>query len=147
MQEQNQPKESRTFKKHTYRGVPLEQLKEMPLSKFAELLPSAKRRRFKRGLTQREVNFLRKCAKAKAESGNSYEKPRTVNTHSNTMVIVPALVGNVVGVHNGNSFVPLEIKPEMIGYYLKDFIFTKKIIKHGKAGIGATSGSKFVPLK
>lgn len=144
---QQQNEDSRSFKKHTYREVSIDKLKEMPLSEFVSLLPSHKRRRFRKGLTQREVNFLRKCAKAKSEVVSSYDKPRMVNTHTRTMIIVPALVGNVVGVHNGNSFVPIEIKPEMIGYYLKDFVFTKKQVKHGKAGIGATSGSKFVPLK
>lgn len=139
--------ERRQFKKYTYRGIPLNELTAMPLSQFAALLPSSKRRRFRRGLTEREVTLLKRCALAKKNVADAYEKPRVVNTHARTMVIVPSMVGNIIGVYNGKSFVPVEIKAEMIGCYLKNFSDTKSRSTHGKPGVGATAGSKFVPLK
>lgn len=127
-EELDNKKESRTFKKHTYRGISIDKLKEMPLSEFMLLLPSRKRRRFRRGITQREVNLLRKCAKAKEKVESSYDQPKVVNTHSNTMIIVPQMVGNIIGVYRGNGYVQLEIKPEMIGYCLNEFILLKAML-------------------
>lgn len=140
-------KERRQFKKYTYRGVPLSELVKMPLLKFSELLTSSKRRRLRRGISERELDLLKKCALSKKNAEGTQEKPDMVKTQARTMVIVPQMVGCVIGVHNGRVYVPVEIKPEMIGYYLKDFSDTKTCSTHGKPGVGATSGSKFVPLK
>jgi small subunit ribosomal protein S15e len=41
----------------------------------------------------------------------------------------------------------VEIKPDMVGYYLGEFSITYKPIRHGKPGIGASGSSKFTPLK
>jgi small subunit ribosomal protein S19 len=35
----------------------------------------------------------------------------------------------------------------MIGHYLGEFVGTRKRVKHGVAGIGATRSSKYIPLK
>jgi len=35
----------------------------------------------------------------------------------------------------------------MVGMYLGQFSITYKPVRHGRPGIGATSSSKFVPLK
>ena len=37
------------------------------------------------------------------------------------MVVVPEMTSSVVGVYNGKTFNQIEIKPEMIGYYLGEF--------------------------
>ncbi|KAG1437948.1 hypothetical protein G6F56_012855 [Rhizopus delemar] len=57
------------------------------------------------------------------------------------MIIVPEMIGSVVGVYNGKSFTQVEIKPEMTGHYLGEFSITYKPVKHGRPGIGATSSS------
>ncbi|MEM2576477.1 MAG: ribosomal protein S19 family protein, partial [Candidatus Bathyarchaeia archaeon] len=44
-------------------------------------------------------------------------------------------------------FVPVEIKPEMIGHYLGEFAITNKRVVHGAPGIGASRSSMYVPLK
>lgn len=77
----------------------------------------------------------------------SGEKPDVVKTHLRDMIIVPEMIGSVVGVYNGKSFTQVEIKPEMIGHYLAEFSISYKPVKHGRPGIGATASSKFVPLK
>ena len=59
------------------------------------------------------------------------------------MVIVPEMIGSVVGVYNGKQYINVEIKPEMIGHYLGEFSITYKPIKHGRAGM--TPGSAIRP--
>lgn len=65
------------------------------------------------------------------------EKPEVVKTHLRDMVILPEMVGSMVGVYNGKTFNQVEIKPEMIGHYLGEFSITYKPVKHGRPGIGA----------
>ncbi len=77
----------------------------------------------------------------------SGEKPEPVRTHLRNMIIVPEMIGSVIGVYNGKTFNQVEIKPEMIGHYLAEFSITYKPVKHGRSGIGATHSSRFIPLK
>lgn len=105
------------------------------------------RRRFQRGLKRRPLSLIKKLRKAKKTCVSVEDKPAVVNTHLRDMIIVPEMVGTVVGVHNGKIFNQVEIKPEMVGYYLGEFSITYKPVKHGKPGIGATHSSRFVPLK
>jgi ribosomal protein S19 len=76
-----------------------------------------------------------------------HEKPDVVKTHLRNMIIMPEMIGSVVGVYNGRSYVSVEIKAEMIGTYLAEYSMSYKPVKHGRPGIGATASSKFVPLK
>ena len=38
------------------------------------------------------------------------EKPAVVKTHLRNMIVVPEMIGSVVGVHSGKSFNQVEIK-------------------------------------
>lgn len=38
-------------------------------------------------------------------------------------MIVPEMIGSVVGVYNGKQYINVEIKPEMIGHYLAEVAF------------------------
>ena len=75
------------------------------------------------------------------------DKPGLVKTHLRNMIIVPEMIGSVVGIYNGKQFSQVEIMPEMIGKYLAEFSITYKPISHGRPGIGATNSSRFIPLK
>jgi small subunit ribosomal protein S15e len=75
------------------------------------------------------------------------EKPEPVRTHLRNMIIVPEMIGSLIGVYNGKTFNQVEIKPEMIGHYLAEFSISYKPVKHGRPGIGATHSSRFIPLK
>lgn len=75
------------------------------------------------------------------------EKPEPVRTHLRNMIIVPEMIGSIIGVYNGKTFNQVEIKPEMIGHYLAEFSISYKPVKHGRPGIGATHSSRFIPLK
>ncbi|XP_042088962.1 small ribosomal subunit protein uS19-like [Ovis aries] len=60
----------------------------------------------------------------------SYEQPmQVVKTHLRDMIILPEMVGSMVGVYNGKTFNQVEIKPEMIGHYLGEFSITYKPVK------------------
>jgi len=63
------------------------------------------------------------------------------------MVILPEMIGSIVGVYNGRDFVSVEIKDDMVGHFLREFSLCYKPVQHGRPGVGATSSSKFVPLK
>lgn len=72
------------------------------------------------------------------------ERPATVKTHLRNMIIVPEMIGSVVGVYNGKVFNTVEIKPEMVGHYLGEFSITYTPVRHGRAG---NASSKFMPLR
>jgi len=143
---EEQVRKKRTFRKFTYRGVDLDQLLDMPNEQLCELMHSRVRRRFSRGLKRKPMALLQKLRKAKKEAP-PMEKPAIVKTHLRDMIIVPEMVGSIVGIYNGKTFNQVEIKPEMIGHYLGDFSLTYKPVKHGRPGIGATHSSRFIPLK
>lgn len=129
----------------TYRGYTLEQLQSMSMDEFINLLPSRQRRSLHRGLTPEQRILLENIRKAKEamRKGSSL----IVKTHVRDMTILPEMVGLKILVHNGKEFVPVEIKPEMIGHYLGEFAITNKPVKHGTPGIGASRSSMYVPLK
>lgn len=136
----------RIFRQFSYKGKSLEELIDMPVSKFAELIPSRYRRHLLRGLNKYEDDLIRRVDAAQnSEDPNALSVP--IKTHERSMIVLPCMIGCLIAVHCGNGFYPIEIKPEMIGFRLRDFVMTRSVCTHGKPGIGATSGSKFTPLK
>jgi len=112
------------------------------------------RRRFQRGLKRRPMGLIKKLRKAKKEALPN-EKPTVVKTHLRDMIIVPEMIGSVVGIYNGKVcsyrgsssgasvlsicasqvFNSVEIKPEMVGHYLGEFSVSYKPVKHGRPGV------------
>jgi small subunit ribosomal protein S19 len=132
-------------KEFMYRGHTLSSLQSMSMDEFINLLPSRQRRSLQRGLTPEQRILLEKMRKAqeavkKGEDG-------TIKTHVRDMIILPEMIGVKILVHNGKEFLPVEIKPEMIGHYLGEFAITNKPVRHGTPGIGASRSSMYVPLK
>ncbi|KAL1921312.1 40S ribosomal protein uS19 [Calcarisporiella thermophila] len=139
-------KKKRTFRKFSYRGVDLDQLLDLSSEQLMDLVHARARRRFQRGLKRKPMGLIKKLRKAKKEALPN-EKPAVVKTHLRNMIIVPEMIGSVVGIYNGKTFNQVEIKPEMVGHYLAEFSITYKPVKHGRPGIGATHSSRFIPLK
>ena len=81
------------------------------------------RRKFKRGLQDKYTRLVKKLRAAK-KAATGGEKLEAVRTHLRNMVIVPEMIGSVVGVYNGKVFNTVEIKPEMIGSYLGEYSIT-----------------------
>jgi small subunit ribosomal protein S19 len=124
--------------KFQFRGKSLEEIKEMSLEEFSHLLKARQRRALKRGLTETQKKLLEDIRK----------NPKKFHrTRAREMLILPEMIGVKIGVYNGKEYVPLEIKPEMLGHRLGEFVLTRKPVKHSAPGFGATRSSKFVPLK
>jgi len=129
-----------------YRGYTIEDLKNVSMDEFIELLPSRQRRSLLRGLTVEQRKLLERIRMAKEFSKNGGQA-KPIRTHARDMVILPEMIGITIHVHNGKEFVPVQIKPEMVGHYLGEFAITNKPVKHGTPGIGASRSSMYVPLK
>ncbi|CAH9101715.1 unnamed protein product [Cuscuta europaea] len=113
---------------------------------LVKLFSARARRKLGRGLKRKPLALIKKLRKAKLEAPQG-EKPGPVKTHLRNMIIVPEMIGSVIGVYNGKTFNQIEVKPEMIGHYLAEFSISYKPVKHGRPGIGATHSSRFIPLK
>ena len=141
-----EPRKRKAFRKFSFRGVDLDQLLDYSQEQLRTLVHARVRRKWSRYLIRKPIALLKKLRKAKREAPPN-EKPEVVKTHLRNMVIVPEMIGSLVGVYNGKTFNTVEIKPEMTGHYLGEFSITYKPVKHGRPGIGATHSSRFIPLK
>lgn len=126
-------------KEFLYRGIKVDELMKMSIEDILPYLPARARRSLKRGLTPRQYKFIQRLRKT--------EKGKIIRTHLRDMIILPEFVGHTIAVHNGKEFLPVNIKPEMIGHYLGEFAMTRKEVKHSGPGVGATRSSKYLPLK
>jgi small subunit ribosomal protein S15e len=145
-QQDIEKKKKRTFRKYTFRGVDLDILLDLSNEQLMQMFTCRVRRRFQRGLKRKPMALIKRLRKAK-KNAPALEKPECIKTHLRDMVIVPEMIGSIVGVYNGKTYNQVEIKPEMIGHYLAEFSITYKPVKHGRPGIGATHSSRFIPLK
>jgi small subunit ribosomal protein S19 len=121
----------------TYRGYKIDELKAMGMSELLPLMPARARRKVTRGLSRGEETLL-----AKIRGGD--EK---VRTHVRDMIVMPVMIGKTIEIYNGKEFLKVEFQPESVFHYLGEFALTRHRVTHGSAGIGATRGSKYVPLK
>jgi len=135
-------KKAKRAKKFSYRGIELEKLLDLSNTELMDLMNARQRRKFSRGISRAPTTLLKKLRIAK--KGTAYgEKPPAVKTHLRNMVIVPEMIGSVVGVYNGKAFINAEVKPEMIGTYLAEYAITYKPIRHGGKGAGS---SRYIPF-
>eukprot|EP00008_Paramoeba_atlantica_P003262 CAMPEP_0201475028 /NCGR_PEP_ID=MMETSP0151_2-20130828/517_1 /ASSEMBLY_ACC=CAM_ASM_000257 /TAXON_ID=200890 /ORGANISM="Paramoeba atlantica, Strain 621/1 / CCAP 1560/9" /LENGTH=144 /DNA_ID=CAMNT_0047855021 /DNA_START=36 /DNA_END=470 /DNA_ORIENTATION=+ len=137
----------RTFRKYSYRGVDLDKLLDLSNAQLIDLLPARPRRSFSNRGMKRKHRALLKRLRAAKRAAVPGERPPAVKTHLRNMIVVPEMIGSIIGVYNGKDFNGIEVKPEMIGHYLGEFSITYKPVKHGRPGIGATHSSRFIPLK
>ncbi|MBO7409398.1 MAG: 30S ribosomal protein S19 [Candidatus Methanomethylophilaceae archaeon] len=131
--------QARRKKEFLYRGNTMDELLAMSFEEVLELMPSRSRRTYLRGLNY-EQQLLFDNLKA-AQPGE------VVRTHRRDLPIIPQFVGKTVSVYNGKEFKDVEIKPEMIGCFIGEFIMTRKAPQHSGPGVGATRSSKSVALK
>ncbi len=122
-----------------YRGKSIEELKKLDVREFAKFLKSKERRFVLRNFNVIE-SFIKRCDKKIAEK-------KAIKTHDRELVIVPGFVGWNIGVHNGNSYAQVKIGEEMLGHRLGEFALTRKFVKHGAAGVGATKSSASLSVK
>lgn len=126
-----------------YRGRNTEQLQQMSMDEFVQLLPSKYRRKLTRGLATEHRKLLESIRLTRKTSSST----APIKTHSRDMVILPEMIGTTIAVHNGKEFVSVEITGKMVGHMLGEFSITNKKVLHGNPGIGASRSSMYVPLK
>jgi len=131
-------------RKHYYRGKGAEELKALTVDEFRGMVKARGRRLLRRG-NVRLKKLLEKVAKARKAMEGGREK--VIRTHVREAVILPEWVGRKFGVHNGKEFKTVVIQEEMIGRRLGEFSHTTGRVQHSGPGVGATRGSKFIPLK
>lgn len=124
-------------KEFRYRGKSMEELLNLSTDELRNLLNARQRRSLSRGLSEEKLKLL-----TSIKSDN-----KSIRTHLRDMIILPIMVGKTIHVYNGKEFVALEIKPEMIGHYLGEYVITNKRVVHNAPGVGASRSSLYVPLK
>ena len=77
-----------------------------------------------------EKRKLREEIKRSREGKSTNE----IKTHLRDMIILPDMIGVTIKVHNGKEFVPVSIRPEMVGHYVGEYI-TNKRVQHGAPGV------------
>ncbi|MFW6449416.1 MAG: 30S ribosomal protein S19 [Nanoarchaeota archaeon] len=124
-------------KQFTFRGKTLEELQQMSTEEFMQYLDARKRRSLQRGLREAHKRFFEKLQK----------KNDNIRTHCRDLIITPNMVGKTIRLHRGKEFEQIRIQPEMIGYYLGEFSFSRKRVNHSNPGVGATRSSANVSVK
>jgi small subunit ribosomal protein S19 len=137
MAKKTQRRLPRRKEEFTYHGYKIEELQQMGMSELLPIMPARIRRRVNRGLSPGHESLLHDIRGGKER----------IRTHLRDMIILPEMVGKTIEIHNGKSFLEVEIQPEAVFHYLGEFSLTRGRVNHGSAGIGATRSSKFVPLK
>jgi small subunit ribosomal protein S19 len=120
-------------------GKTLEELNKIDMREFAKLIKSRERRSILRNFSTMEKIVQRWLKESK--------KNKPVKTHLRDMIIFPQLVGLDIFVYTGRDYVKVMIHEEMLGHRLGEFAPTRKAVKHGSPGLGATKSSAAASVK
>lgn len=121
-------------KEFTFKGKTLEELNVLDVREFAKLLKSRRKRTVLRQFQKIEEFVNRSKVKI--------SKNKPIRTHQRDLIIVPRMVGMRIHIHNGRTFIPVNIIGEMLGHVFGEFALTRTRVKHGSVGVGATKGTK-----
>jgi small subunit ribosomal protein S19 len=131
------------MKKDTWKGVDEDQAAAIGYDDFLKKITSRNRRTLLRlKVHPRLKKFIEEVRLVKKANPK-----KVIKTHVREAVILPEWLGLTFGVHNGKDFKRVEITLNKIGKRLGDFSHTTTRVLHSGPGVGATRGSKFVPLK
>lgn len=130
-------------RKETYKGIEEEEIKKMTIEQFMKITTARNRRTLRRlNINPRLKNFITRVRRIKAKNPK-----KIIRTHVRDAIIIPEWIGLTFAVHNGKEFKQFEVTFNKIGKRLGDFAHTTARVIHSGPGVGATRGSKFVPLK
>jgi small subunit ribosomal protein S19 len=127
----------------TWRGYDEEKIKSLSFEQYAKLLSSRNRRALLRVLNKNTNEPYRKLI----ETVKKHKSVTPIRTHIRDAVILNTWIGKTFDVHNGKEWKRVEITLDKLDHRLGDYSYTTKPVKHSGAGVGATRGSRFVPLK
>jgi len=120
-----------------FKGKTIDDLQKIQLGEFSKLVNSRARRTLKRDGSSQLYQRIEKNLKAS----------KKIRTHRRDIIVTPKMVGKKLYIYSGKEFTEVEILPDMLGHYLGEFVFTRKRVKHGKAGIGATKSSNAISAR
>jgi small subunit ribosomal protein S19 len=130
-------------RKFTYKGIAEEEIPNIGMEDFVRMTTSRNRRTLLRLNTNPRLKaFMDSVRKVKKANPK-----KLIKTHIRDAIILPEWVGLSFGVHNGKEFRRVDITADKVGRRLGDFSHTVGRVLHSGPGVGATRGSKFVPLK
>merc|ERR1712032_18484 len=117
-------------KKFSFRGFDQVQMIGKNMDEIKQLYRSRQRRKLNRmtennpSYHKKFLKFLKKLEVNRSKVVNLSDKPKAVKTHMRDLVVVPKMIGSV------------DIKNNVIGYYLGEFAMTYRRVCHGKPGVG-----------
>lgn len=118
------------------------ELKLLSMNDFLKLIPSRPRRSLTRGFTDQQKRLLARIRKTKPGISK-----KIIKTHCRDMIVIPEMIGFMLGIYNGKEFVNVVITPEMLGHYLGEFALTRKKVQHSAPGVGATKSSAAISVR
>ena len=130
-------------KEFSFKGKSLEALQALDREGFGKLLTSRGKRSLKRNIDKPLEKQIDKAIKMKKEG----KLPKPIRTHLRDTIVVPKMVGLQFAIYNGKLFELREIEAEMLGHYFGELVLTRKRLRHGKAGIGATKSSTAITAR
>lgn len=131
------------IRKDVWKGVEEEKLSSLTTEQVMKLLNARERRTLKRlNLNPSLKKLIEKVKKIKKTNPK-----KMIKTKIRDAVILPEWLGLTFGVYNGKEYKRVDITLHKIGKRLGDFSHTTARVLHSGPGVGATRGSKFVPLK
>jgi len=126
-----------------WRGIEESKVADVTMDQFMEMATSRERRTLKRlNSNPRLKKFMEKVRETKKK-----DPKKMIKTHMREAIILPEWFGLTFGVYNGKEYKKVEITLHKIGRRLGDFAHSTGRVLHSGPGVGATRGSKFVPLK
>ena len=128
-----------------YRGKEKDALSQLSTEDFMPMLTSRARRALRRAASNKNMvvrKFMKKVSAIKAKNPS-----KVIKTHVREAVIIPEWLGLTFAVHNGKEWKSVMVSVDKLGYRLGDFSHTTGRVLHSGPGVGATRGSKFIPLK
>jgi small subunit ribosomal protein S19 len=69
---------------------------------------------------------------AKVEANNEKNSKQVIKTWSRRSMIVPAMIGQTIAVHDGRKHVPVFVTDSMVGHKLGEFAPTRTFRGHEK---------------
>ena len=130
-------------KEDRFKGLTEAEIKDMSMEDFLPLIKARERRTLVRLNQNPKLKQLMETVR-KVKKDNP---KKMIKTHVREAVILPEWLGLTFGVYSGKEFKKVEITVNHLGKRLGDFSHSTGRVMHSGPGVGATRGSKFVPLK